>query len=413
MAAPGCASTILHYYQLEGARVTRILKENGFETTSILRGHHSEIIQGLFSNEYKIIHLAGHGVFNEKEPDRSGMVIGKNVFLKTRDVAQMSALPELVVVNCCYLGQMNTIAEEFYQKRYRLAANIGTQLIENGVKAVIVAGWAVDDQAALEFTEVFYEGMFDGYAFGKAVQRAREVIYNKYPRTNTWGAYQCYGDQYYQLQRTLRRQKKKDYVIAIEAEIELSNLLNKTEIPGYSPGELEKELEAITEAVDRSGVRNGVITEREALIYYSLGDYDHAIARYESLLPMENASFSFSAMEKYCNMRARRVVARFRAGSLPVDELKAQIDKVIRDLENLISYGETSERLSVLASAYKRKAILGNTDERLEACSKAAYYYYTASNGKHQSIYALSNWIQMESLLVLPVCGITGIQSSG
>jgi hypothetical protein len=33
----------------------------------------------------------------------------------------------------------------------KLAANIGTQLIEIGVKAVIAAGWAVDDSAASDF----------------------------------------------------------------------------------------------------------------------------------------------------------------------------------------------------------------------------------------------------------------------
>jgi CHAT domain-containing protein len=157
-----------------------------YKEKKISRGSAAEIIQALFSDEYKIIHLAGHGVFNEDPTKGSGMVIGKNVFLSTREISQMSSVPELVFVNCCHLGKTDGAAEAFYRNRFKLAANIGTQLIENGVKVVIAAGWAVDDAAALEFTKVFYDYMFEGYEFGKAVQEARQVIYEKYKYTNTW-----------------------------------------------------------------------------------------------------------------------------------------------------------------------------------------------------------------------------------
>ena len=90
------------------------------------------------------------------------MVIGNNVFLSTREICQMSSVPEMVFVNCCHLGHTDGATEALFRNRFKLAANIGTQLIENGVKAVIAAGWAVDDAAALEFTEVFYKYIFYG-----------------------------------------------------------------------------------------------------------------------------------------------------------------------------------------------------------------------------------------------------------
>jgi hypothetical protein len=74
----------------------------------------------------------------------------------------MSSVPELVFVNCCYLGKTDGAAEALYRNRFKLAANIGTQLIENGVKAVIAAGWAVDDAAAMEFTKVFMNTCLQG-----------------------------------------------------------------------------------------------------------------------------------------------------------------------------------------------------------------------------------------------------------
>jgi hypothetical protein len=257
----------------EGRLVSSLLNEEGFDTTGIFNGHPSGIIEGLFSRDYRVIHLAGHGVFNEADPERSGMLIGKERFLKSRDIAQMSTVPELVFVNCCYLGKISGEAEALYQQRYRFAANIGTQLIDNGVKAVVVAGWAVDDEAALVFTEHFYRQLFAGATFGNAVQRARNAVYHQFPRTNTWGAYQCYGDQFYQLNPQHQEPAGKDFVLPVEAEIELANLLNKTDIPDYDTTALFRELDAISEGVDRCDVRNGAITEKEALVWYALGDY--------------------------------------------------------------------------------------------------------------------------------------------
>ena len=138
------------------------------------------------------------------------------------------------------------------------------------MKVVIAAGWAVDDAAALDFTKVFYEYMFGGYEFGRAIQEAREVTYEKYKYSNTWGAYQCYGDQFYTLRTISKKPKPKEYVIAREAEIDLNNLLNKLEVSGYSKDSLLRELEDISAAVEKSNIRNGEISESEALAYAGL-----------------------------------------------------------------------------------------------------------------------------------------------
>ena len=193
----------------EGELVAGIFEKAEFNAKKISRGSAAEIIQALFSDEYKIVHLAGHGVFNEDPAKGSGMVIGNNVFLSTREISQMSSVPELVFVNCCHLGKTDGAAEAFYRHRFKLAANIGTQLIENGVKVVIAAGWAVDDAAALDFTKVFYEYMFGGDEFGRAIQEAREITYEKYKYSNTWGAYQCYGDQFLYLANHFEKAKTK------------------------------------------------------------------------------------------------------------------------------------------------------------------------------------------------------------
>ncbi len=385
----------------EGERVYEILNETDFTTTKISRGSAADIIQAIFSEDYKIIHLAGHGMFNEDPSKGSGMVIGNNVFLSTREICQMSSVPELVFVNCCHLGKTDGVIEALYRNRFKLAANIGTQLIENGVKAVIAAGWAVDDAAALEFTGVFYKCMFEGVEFGRAVQEARRVIYEKYKYTNTWGAYQCYGDQYYTLRTGFKKHPPKEYVIAREAEIELSNLLNKLEISGYTSEGLLAELNAISNAVDKANIRNGETTEMEALIYAGLCMYSQAISKYESLLKMENASFSFSAMEKYCNIRPKYFISEFKKTKKNQKEYMTGIEKVIKDLELLIEYSPTAERLNLMGSALKNKAMISSTKpQKINACRQAALYYYKAYS-KQKKAYSLVNWLELESILVL------------
>ena len=390
----------------EGQLVSEKLNAAGIATTTLLKANSPEIIQALFSNDYKIIHLAGHGIFNALSPENSGMVIGNAVFLSTREIVQMSSVPELVFVNCCYLGKTDGPAEALFQRRYKLAANIGTQLIENGVKAVVVAGWAVDDNAALDFTEEFYEKMFAGYPFGEAVLAARQLIYNKYKDVNnTWGAYQIYGDPYYKFRETTVPKKEFEYnfIIPDQAEIELNNLHNELETGKYSHDEFIKELNAISVAVDKAQLRNAKISEKEAFIYADLCEYDTALTRFEAILKMENASFSVKALEKYCNVRAKKYVMDFQKGREQLPKLLSKINLVIKDLQKLLSLTPTAERNGLMASTLKRKGLLISTKpQKLQVYSEAAAYYQRAhvTPGNPNPTYTLTNWYALESILI-------------
>jgi CHAT domain-containing protein len=402
----------------EAKMVGTLLNDNGFTAKPILRGSPPQIIQALFAEDYKIIHLAGHGIFDdqplegkkektterkkEKMIPRSGMVIGKNVFLSTREISQMSTVPELVFVNCCYLGKTDGAAEALYRGRYKLAANIGTQLIENGVKAGVVAGWAVDDAAALDFTKAFYEHMFEGDMFGDAIRKARRTIYDKY-RTgnNTWGAYQCYGDPFYKFRSTEKSNTTvtHNFVITQQAEIELNNLHNALDSGNGLQHDYMEQLGAISEAVDKAGLRSGAITEKEAFIYADLYEYDFAIAKFESLLKMEKASFSVSTIEKYCNIRAKKYVQDFIKSNRTQKNLSG-INKVIKDLESLLLLSPTAERYNLIGSAYKRKAMLSMQQQKAKAYTEAALCYMRA-DAIRGSVNTLTNLYELVSILVL------------
>ncbi len=391
----------------EGQVVSDLLTANEFNATTILKGSPPEIIQALFSDDYKIIHLAGHGFFSEDSPESAGMVIGEKIFLSTREICQMSTVPELVFVNCCFLGKTSGAAEAYYRNRYKLAANIGTQLIDNGVKAVVAAGWAVDDAAALDFTKSFYESMFAGYSFGDAVQRARKVIYGKYKDSNnTWGAYQCYGDPFYKFRSSVASSKpyEPQFVIPEQAEVELNNLFNELEIETQPHNEFLERLTAIANAVDQSQIRNAVITEQEACIYADLCEYEKAIAKFESLLIMEQATFSVSTLEKYCHIKAKKYVNDFLKVQPRPTGLIAEMNKVTRDLRSLLMISPTAERYCLLGHTFKRKALFSSSKaQKVKALKEAAFYFWQAYSIQKStnSAYALSHWLETEGLLVL------------
>jgi len=188
---------------------------------------------------------------------------------------------------------------------------------------------------------------------------------------------------------------------------------------GKKPEDNLDKLAAISKAVDAAALRNAVITEKEALIYAELFKYDQAIVKFEELLKMEKANFSFLCMEKYCNVRAKKYVRDFLTKKAGQAELVKKMEGVILNLQRLIEAGETAERYNLLGSAHKRMAIVsagaGDAAGRVEtgvmldaagkweAYKKAAWYYrkayYISSN--ENKIYSLTNWLEMEGLLFL------------
>ena len=403
------ADPVLNGYisQLPGARkegevVRNVLLEQGMDVKDAIHTDHTEILKKMFCHDYKIIHLAGHGVFNEDETKESGMVIGKNMFLTTREIQQMSTVPELVFVNCCHLGKSDGETEDLYQQRYKLAANLGTQLINNGVRCVIAAGWAVNDQAALEFAKVFYEKLFDGYTFGEAVKCARVAVYDHHRGSNTWGAYQCYGDPFYRIGESEEaREFKPEYIIEQQVEVDLVNMFRELETAEGSTEKYLQKLKKIADAAEDAKLDSPLIIETQAKIYMELQQYQEAGDRFRRLLEREDASFSFSAAEKYCNARAKQIIAEHKkdSSSEKILEYQSRMQAVIKEMKILIELGHTAERYNILGSTYKRMAFISEKDQKIQNYMLAAEMYRQGYE-HNKSWYSLTNWLILENLLI-------------
>ncbi|MBL8533451.1 MAG: CHAT domain-containing protein [Betaproteobacteria bacterium] len=186
----------------EARAVVQALGAAGFSVTEAI-GTSSmalDVINKLYQRPYRIVHIASHGLFEQRAADgtlRTGAILSDGVLLTAAEIDSMEVVPDLVFLNCCHLAQ--TGAAQPGIAFNRLAYSISRQLIEMGVRAVVAAGWAVDDEAAEYFAAEFYGALLrDNRSLGEAAFLARSHTYERFgTTTNTWGAYQIYGDPGY------------------------------------------------------------------------------------------------------------------------------------------------------------------------------------------------------------------------
>ena len=399
--------------QLPGAKreaetVSTILRKNNYQIESLISSTASDIILKLFSRNYKIIHLAGHGVFKYGPNRSTGMVIGNDTFLTPAQIAGMSSSAEMVFVNCCYLGLMDRESEERSQYRNKFAANIGTQLINNGARAVIVAGWAVDDAAALEFSKQFYENMFEGLGFGEAVKRARKAIYQEFGRrTNTWGAFQCYGDPFYRISEEGTWGGNDDELLVCEeVELELQNTLESMDANEYNPNGVLARLDSIFEKMSNRDMLTDKIHELSANIYAGLQEYEKSCNCYEQVLKSRKSEFTIKSFERYCNTLTKLTVQQYGLRKINTKEAEKILDKVIGDLVGLGKhFGESTERWSLIGSAYKRKMHIlrdAPVKQLMDTMMESINAYKQASKfSGFKDAYPLTNWLILTRLHLL------------
>ena len=424
--------------QLPGARaeaetVVATFGAQGFDARSVIGGSSSEILTALHADGYRVLHLAGHGVHNyllpadeasdeicesceqrlPATPKRvSGMVIGNNRFLTPGDVRQMRVVPELVFINCCHLGRT--------QSRLRmneLAANLGVQFIRMGVRAVIAAGWAVDDAAAKRFAKVFYQAMFDGLTFGDAVRDARAAVWDRHRGSNTWGAYQCYGDPGFRLRAGGDRRVSGppvSFVSPSELVAELRNLAGGMKTSARDEGDIAWLLERVPQTSLDAWLQRADVGAALGIAYGELGMFDAAVEHLGRALQGEDAALSVAAIEQRANFRVRAAAARVAAlGDAPGVTDKAfeeavmaadgEIGEAIADLQRLCDFAPTAERQALLGGAYKRRALINRfSDLGLQWLGECAAHYREADrlssrDGKPMA-YHVIQWLSAQAL---------------
>jgi hypothetical protein len=388
----------------EAEKLIPLFVANGLETTPSINEDETGIVTKIVTKSYKIIHIASHGIVGDTENEPTGVVLGDNIVFTSADFNSISIVPEFVFINCCSSNDYNVDVAAKMRKKYNLAASVGTQLIQMGVKAAIVTGWEIDDAGAATFCDTFYKNMFDGKTFGEAVRSARQATYDQAGYSNTWGAYQCYGDPFYTFKTasSAAASKKASYADVEEVVYELDNFMS--EISSSSKRKTTKESErrvaGIIAALYPEWKIDGRVVERLAELYRVFDMLKEALEYYEQMFLLENAAYKVKAVEQYYITIVRYAQLQSKTKEITPTKAKNKIKEAIEGLKKL--NGETVERHTLIASAYRRMFDVDNTDTT--ALIHAAYHYRMAFEYEEKgygniNYYPYFNWLHFALLL--------------
>ncbi len=314
-----------------GPKLTRLVAD----TPLAARPDAHAIVNALFEKDWRIVHIAGHGMPGEGHSP-GGVVLSNGTFLGPDEIKSMRVVPELVFVNCCYLGQVGDTRRSRPYDRARFASGVAGALIDIGVRCVIAAGWAVDDAAATDFATTFYDGILRGDRFIDAVGQARRVAWEQHRDVNTWAAYQCYGDADWRFQpkapdaNQVRTDDREFSGIATDValDLELERIYIETKFQGADRATQVVKLQKIEQRFAPIWGHKGRIAEGFGRAYAEAGAMDRAKSWYERAKTAPDGSASISAAEQLGNVQSRSGWELVERAVRERDQMQAQADSL-------------------------------------------------------------------------------------
>ena len=372
-----------HYPPLPGARAEAEAVQQIFDTharsaggsTLLLQSRFDVIINTLMRQPWRIVHVAGHGEPVRQDRDglqSGGVVLSDKVYLGPCEIAALDVVPELVFVNCCHLGGHEaTDTLVLPEDTAGFAAGVADALIGLGVRCVIAAGWAVDDDPAEVFARAFYGALLNGRPFVDAVTEARRAARVRNPASKTWAAYQCYGDPSWTFRQqnsdaqapSQREQDLHAFPSAVGLALALENLAVDTNVGTTPRDEARAEAEAMAQVHQERWGGIGAVAEAFGVVWDAVGDRTRAIACYAAAVQAVDASASMKAVESLVNVRVRQAHELALSKQITVDEARKTINEALAQLDSLLQLQRTVERLALRGSALKRLAQLQATPD--------------------------------------------------
>lgn len=369
----------------EAEAVAALLAAMGYQTRSLTHGESAaNVLAALFHRPWRMLHISAHGVFGLRHADgrwRSGVLLSDGLLITAAEIGAMEVVPDVVFLNCCHLGTVDVGGHG-----NKLAASIARELIDIGVRCVLVAGWAVNDQGAQLFGESFYqELLLRRRPFGEAVFQARKAVYEANPGDITWGAFQAYGDPAWRAEPRAQAAAVSESALFASPEELLDELARiRADLSRRSALMNERDLRAQVAALDsllnkRSqpgwlqapGLQSAI-----GATWFDLGQFDKARQALLAAVQSEDreGTVPIHDIERLANVEARlgerqagadgaaQAPARPQAGAPAGEALIELAIGRLRTLDQLVAAeGGTlhnPERSALLGSAYKRLASL-------------------------------------------------------
>ena len=129
--------------------------------------------------DHAIIHLAVHGVANEKHPERSALILlsdtsaGDDGILEASEIVHLHTNADLVVLSACDTAVGRLQGEEGI-------ANLSLAFQLAGAKAVVSTLWTIDDTTALYLMKRFYAHLAERNTIAWALTAAKRDMLRNY-----------------------------------------------------------------------------------------------------------------------------------------------------------------------------------------------------------------------------------------
>lgn len=161
------------------------------------KANRAVVMSGELSN-YRIVHFATHGIFNNEHPELSGIVLSlvdengspQNGFLRIHDLYNLHLPADLVVLSACRTGLGRNVTGEGI-------IGIARGFMCAGTKTIVASLWKVNDEATEELMKNFYNAMLkDGLPPSAALRAAKINMWQqeRWRSPYFWGSFVLQGE---------------------------------------------------------------------------------------------------------------------------------------------------------------------------------------------------------------------------
>ena len=141
-----------------------------------------------------LIHFAAHGdaergeiALAPKSSIKPGTATEKDYLLTMADISRVQLRAKLVVLSCCHSAQGHVKAEG--------VVGIARAFLGAGARSVLVALWAIPDEATKKLMSRFYQHLVRGESASESLHQAMKWMKNNgYPDIRDWAPFMLIGD---------------------------------------------------------------------------------------------------------------------------------------------------------------------------------------------------------------------------
>jgi CHAT domain-containing protein len=145
--------------------------------------------------DFKIIHIAAHGIGAVMEPDRAAFVLApgndrEDGYWQAREIRRSRLSADLVTLSACESGIGRLQGEEGVM-------NIARTFLVAGAKSVLSSLWETDDRFTATVMTHFYRHIADGESAAEALGAAQSELLTEFGKDTQpyyWAGFMVIGD---------------------------------------------------------------------------------------------------------------------------------------------------------------------------------------------------------------------------